>query len=118
MTNSAALTALDVDLDTTTHDGRMAAQALLSVMSAEHARLSAETKSGLAAARAGRRAAVGDHPELAHRIREMRSNGMTLQAIADALNRDGIPTVRGGSRWRPSSVQSVLGYDRSTAKGP
>jgi hypothetical protein len=37
---------------------------------------------------------------------------MTLQAIADALNEDGVPTLRGGAKWRPSSVQSALGYKR------
>jgi hypothetical protein len=42
----------------------------------------------------------------------MRASGMTLQAIADTLNAQGQPTVRGGARWRPSSVQSALGYKR------
>ena len=42
----------------------------------------------------------------------MRASGMTLQAIADALNAQGEPTVRGGARWRPSSVQAALGYKR------
>jgi hypothetical protein len=37
---------------------------------------------------------------------------MTLQGIADALNEEGVPTVRGGAEWRPSSVQSALGYRR------
>jgi hypothetical protein len=37
---------------------------------------------------------------------------MTLQAIADSLNDEGVPTLRGGSRWRPSSVQAATGYRR------
>ncbi len=37
---------------------------------------------------------------------------MTLQAIADRLNEEGVPTVRGGAEWRPSSVRSGLGYKR------
>ena len=37
---------------------------------------------------------------------------MTLQAIADSLNDEGIPTLRGGSQWRPSSVQAAAGYRR------
>jgi hypothetical protein len=37
---------------------------------------------------------------------------MTLQAIADVLNAEGIPTLRGGAQWRPSSVQSAAGYRR------
>ena len=42
----------------------------------------------------------------------MRKSGMTLQAIADTLNAEGVPTVRGGARWRPSSVQTAAGYKR------
>jgi hypothetical protein len=42
----------------------------------------------------------------------MRSSGMTLQAIADRLNAEGVPTLRGGKLWRPSSVQVALGYRR------
>ena len=71
-------------------------------------------KNGLAAARAGR-PSVEDRPELASRIREMRASGMTLQSIDDTLNDEEVPTVRGGERWRPSSVQAVLGYKRSRA---
>ena len=40
---------------------------------------------------------------------------MTLQAIADRLNAEGIPTVRGGAKWRPSSVQAAVGYRRPPA---
>ena len=42
----------------------------------------------------------------------MRAHGMTLQGIADRLNEDGVPTVRGGAEWRPSSVRGGLGYKR------
>jgi hypothetical protein len=42
----------------------------------------------------------------------MRSSGMTLQAIADRLNAEGVPTLRGGKMWRPSSVQVAAGYRR------
>ncbi len=56
--------------------------------------------------------AVKDQPALQQRIAEMRKSGMTLQAIADTLNAEGVPTVRGGARWRPSSVQTASGYKR------
>jgi len=49
---------------------------------------------------------------LRRRIVRMRKAGMTLQAIADRLNEEGVPTLRGGARWRPSSVQATLGYKR------
>jgi DNA invertase Pin-like site-specific DNA recombinase len=117
MRTGIALTALDVGLDTGTAEGRTAVRALLSVTRSEQARLAARTRSGLLAARIGGRPAVVDRPELAERIRQMRASGMTLQAIADTLNEDRVPTVRGGLRWRPSSVQSVLGYKRSGGEG-
>ena len=47
----------------------------------------------------------------------MRAQGMTLQAIADRLNEEGVPTVRGGAEWRPSSVRSGLGYKRRPPVG-
>jgi hypothetical protein len=37
---------------------------------------------------------------------------MTLQAIVDELNEAGVPTVRGGAKWRVSSVQAAIGYKR------
>ena len=45
---------------------------------------------------------------VAERIRDLRAQGMTLQAICDTLNREGIPTPRGGAEWRPTSLRSVL----------
>jgi hypothetical protein len=47
----------------------------------------------------------------------MRSANMTLQAIADQLNAEGVPTLRGGAKWRPSSVQAALGYRRPGSRG-
>ena len=45
---------------------------------------------------------------VAERIRELRAQGMTLQGICDTLNREGVPTPRGGAEWRPTSLRSVL----------
>ena len=41
---------------------------------------------------------------------------MSLQAISDILNAEGVPTLRGGTHWRPSSVQAATGYKRPSAK--
>jgi len=49
---------------------------------------------------------------LAAAIRELRDRGSTYQAIADALNAEQVPTLRGAARWRVSSVQSAAGYQR------
>jgi len=51
-------------------------------------------------------------PELGERILALRGRALSLQAIADTLNAEGVPTHRGGAKWRPSSVQSALGYRR------
>src|SRR5581483_6005785 len=96
--------------------GRLIAFALAGVGGWEHERLSVRTRRGLEIARSrgrGRgRAAVDDAPELYQRIKGMRGRGLTLQAIADTLNEEGVPTVRGGIKWRPSSVQRAAGYRR------
>jgi len=105
------LTALDAELDTGTEEGAKTARAIVSVTGVEP--FPKWTRRGLPTSRGGGRASVADRPELAERIRAMRASGMTLQSIADTLNEDGVPTVRGGAQWRPSSVQSVLGYKRT-----
>jgi DNA invertase Pin-like site-specific DNA recombinase len=106
----------DVGLDTGTPHGEVAVETLLSVAEWEQRRLGERTRKGLAAARARGattgRAAVGDVPGLKERIVAMREEGMTLQAIADELNTEGVPTIRGGKQWRPSSVQAAAGYRR------
>ena len=40
----------------------------------------------------------------------MRADGMTLQAIADTLNEEGVPSQFGRPKWRPSSVRTAAGY--------
>jgi DNA invertase Pin-like site-specific DNA recombinase len=111
-----SLVALDVQMDTATDAGRIAAQALEGVGGWERDRISERTRRGLEAARqrgGGQgRTAVADVPELHERIAAMREQGMTLQAIADTLNEEGVPTLRGGAMWRPSSVQRATGYRR------
>jgi len=115
------LVAIDVKLNTSTDDGRLAALTLAGVGTWERERLSERTRRGLEAARArgaGQgRAAVADVPELRARISDMREQGMTLQAIADVLNADGVATLRGGAMWRPSSVQRAAGYRRPSSRG-
>ena len=117
--NSVRLIALDIDLDTADEAGRTAARALADVGDWERQRLSERTRKGLEAARTKRHAGDGsargggvDYASLRKRIAAMRTDGMTLQAIADTLNAEGVPTVRGGREWRPSSVQTAAGYRR------
>jgi DNA invertase Pin-like site-specific DNA recombinase len=107
---------LEDKIDTAEAAGRKAANVIVSVSGWEHQRLGERTRRGLAAARANggsiSRPSVQDVPRLKEYIAEMRAEGMTLQAIADTLNEEGVPTLRGGQKWRPSSVQSAAGYRR------
>jgi DNA invertase Pin-like site-specific DNA recombinase len=112
----ARLVAAAHGFDTESADGQLAADLLMEVSRWESVRLSERTRTGLRVARqngrtAGRPAVVDD-PDLRERIAQMREEGMTLQAIADRLNEEGVPTVRGGAKWRHSSVQTAAGYVR------
>jgi DNA invertase Pin-like site-specific DNA recombinase len=42
------------------------------------------------------------------RIQRQRARGDTLRAIADRLNRDGVPTAQGGAQWYAATVRGVL----------
>jgi DNA invertase Pin-like site-specific DNA recombinase len=113
--SEARLVAVAQGLDTNEPGGRLAASTLIEVSGWERERVTERTNNGLQAALEGRRRgrpAVADDPELREEITRMRAEGMTLQAIADRLNEDGVPTVRGGAKWRPSSVQAAAGYKR------
>jgi DNA invertase Pin-like site-specific DNA recombinase len=115
----ARLIVIDLDLDTGTEEGQLGARALATVGGLERRKLEERTRKGLEAARHMRsgRPAVSDRPSLKQRIADMRAQGMTLQAIADTLNAEGVPTLRGGAEWRPSSVQAAAGYKRPRRKG-
>jgi DNA invertase Pin-like site-specific DNA recombinase/lysozyme family protein len=115
------LVVMDVGLDTASSHGELAARTLVSIGAWERRKVAERTRKGLAAARARGsatgRPAVNDVPGLKERIVEMRAQGMTLQAIADQLNAERVPTIRGGKQWRPSSVQAAAGYRRPRPSG-
>jgi DNA invertase Pin-like site-specific DNA recombinase len=115
--SDARLLAIGEGLDTADQAGRLAARALIQVSGWERERLVERTRNGIRAARRKGPPGVADYPELSDRIAQMRADGMTLQAIADRLNAEAVPTVRGGARWRPSSVQAAAGYRRPPARG-
>jgi DNA invertase Pin-like site-specific DNA recombinase len=112
----AGLIALDLGVDTSTPLGHEVAMTLIALGDWERERIARRTRSGLTEVKAsGRRVgrpSLRDRPDLVERITAMRSANMTLQAIADQLNAEGVPTLRGGAMWRPSSVQAALGYRR------
>ena len=111
--HDARLVAANPGFDTGEQGGRLTARTIIEVARWERERLSERTRIGMQAARSKGPRQVADFPALRERIAWMREDGMTLQAIADRLNAEGVPTVRGGSKWRPSSVQTAAGYRRA-----
>jgi DNA invertase Pin-like site-specific DNA recombinase len=105
-------------LDTDDEAGRLVVRTIIEISRWERQRLVERTRNGMRAARRKGPASVADYPQLRERIARMRAEGMTLQAIANQLNAERIPTVRGGAEWRPSSVQSAAGYQRRAASHP
>jgi DNA invertase Pin-like site-specific DNA recombinase len=106
-----ALVALDCAMDTTTPAGEAMAHVLATFALFERRLIGQRTREALAVkrrqgVRLGRPQSIP--PRLARRIRSMRSRGLTLQAICDKLNDEGVPTPRGGSIWRPTSLRSTL----------
>jgi DNA invertase Pin-like site-specific DNA recombinase len=112
-----ALVALDMGVDTSTPAGRLVANVMSAVAEWERETISQRTRDAAAVRRSqganmGRPGVRDSRPDLADRIQAERTAGSTWQAIADRLNAEGIPTVRGGLQWRVSSVQSAAGYVR------
>jgi DNA invertase Pin-like site-specific DNA recombinase len=110
----ATFIALDVDLDTSTDAGQQVAKTLIAL--SESAQQARRARSGRIERSGNGRPAVSDRPELLDRIAAMRAANMTLQAIADQLNSERVPTLRGGTHWRPSSIQAALGYRRPSPR--
>ena len=113
-----ALVALDVGVDTTTPQGEMVAAVMAVFAQFERRLIGERTKSALAVKKAagvrlGRPRLIPE--EIVARIAAERSSGATLRAIADALNRDGIPTSMHGRQWWVATVQGVLAQAGSSA---
>ena len=123
------LVAVDNRLDTGTKSGGEAADKLVSLSAPDRQRRPSARPGHpgpLSERRPTKRASASSRPAgddvraLKERIRAMRASGMTLQAIADRLNAENVPTLRGGEKWRPSGVQAATGYRRppgATAAG-
>jgi DNA invertase Pin-like site-specific DNA recombinase len=106
-----ALVALDLGVDTTTPQGEMMANILATFAQFERRLIGQRTKEALAVKRAqgvklGRPRTLA--PEVVQRIWRMRRRGSTLRQIAARLDRDGLATAHGGTRWHASTVSAVL----------
>lgn len=114
---SRTLVLLDLGVDTSTAGGELVANVICSVAQWERGVISERTRAALGELRAqGKpvgRPAVADDPALRERIRAMREDeGLTLRQIAQRLNDESVPTMRGAGMWQPSAIQSALGYKR------
>ena len=112
------IVALDLGVDLSTPAGEFLASVMASAAQWERRIIGQRTKDALAVRRE-QGVKLGRPPlprdALGRRVVSMRKRGMTLQAIADRLNDDSVPTLRGGHEWRPSSVRVVLNR-KSVAK--
>jgi hypothetical protein len=43
-----------------------------------------------------------------HRLRAMQAEGLSLQAIANRLNNEGVPTLSGKGQWKKGTVSNLL----------
>ncbi|MQA75603.1 MAG: hypothetical protein GEU88_14905 [Solirubrobacterales bacterium] len=117
LASRSRLVAVAQGFDTDQLEDRLIAWILFHVSSRERERLGERKQSGLRVAPAAGPSAVADDRELCERIVHMRAEGMTLQAIADRLNEEGVRTVRGGAMWRPSSVRGAFAYKHGRRPG-
>jgi DNA invertase Pin-like site-specific DNA recombinase/peptidoglycan hydrolase-like protein with peptidoglycan-binding domain len=107
----AAFVAIDLDLDTATVQGHETARTLIAVAGWEGDRGASRARRGIARVRTPDRSAPRTHEDrtaLVERVRAMREAGMSLQAIAEQLNAEGVPPLRPAPHWRPAAVQAAL----------
>jgi DNA invertase Pin-like site-specific DNA recombinase len=111
-----ALVMLGPSVDTSTPSGRLVASIFSALNEWEADVISQRTTDALAAKRAEGRAicrpSVIDDAKLTGQIKALADAGHSLHEIARLLTAGGVPTLRRGSQWRASSVQSALGYKR------
>ena len=106
-----SLVILDLGIDTSTASGKLVANVMASVAQWEREVIGERTSAALQILksnghRLGRPVETSD--DARSRIVAERSEGRTMQAIADGLTADGVPTARGG-KWYPSTIRRVLG---------
>lgn len=108
--NGWGIVALDLGVDTTTPAGELVANVMIAVGQWERRVISQRTKDALAVRKA-QGVRLGRPPEIPaatlERLRTLKSEGLSLSRIADALNEEGTPTPRGAT-WNPVAVHKAL----------
>ncbi len=105
------LVLMDLGLDTTTAAGELVANVVASTSQYERRLIGIRTKEALAAKKAagvrlGRPSTLP--PQVLMSLIEQRRAGLSLPAIARALNEASTPTAHGGAKWHPSTVAAAL----------
>jgi DNA invertase Pin-like site-specific DNA recombinase len=108
--NGWKIIALDMGVDFSTPQGKLLANQLIAFAEYEAEIIGARTRDALRLKRSeGRAISRPTIPaKVEKRIRRAHRRGSSLATIARTLNRDGIPTARGGQEWRRSTVRGVL----------
>jgi DNA invertase Pin-like site-specific DNA recombinase len=101
----------DLDIDTSTPMGEAMATISATFAQLERAKIAERTRDALAHKKA--QGVVLGRPvvlavEVSQRVLALRQSGASLQAIADTLNQEQVPTAHNGAKWYPSSVSKVL----------
>jgi len=107
------LVALDIGVDTTTPSGEVMANVMAAFAQFERRLIGQRTREALAKKREqgvilGRPRSIPSETET--RIRLYRSEGLTLRAVANRLQADGLEPPSGGA-WQPSTLHRVLARD-------
>ncbi len=115
------LVALDLGVETATPSGEMMANVLATFAQFERRPIGQRTRDVLAAkkqagARLGRPVTIPD--TIRRRIVSERLAGTSWPRIAQSLNRDSVPTVRGDTRWPVSTVQAAYRSTQLDAAAP
>jgi DNA invertase Pin-like site-specific DNA recombinase len=106
-----ALVALDCAVDTSTATGEAMANMLATFAQFERRLIGQRTREALAVKKAsgvrlGRPPTVPQ--SVVRRMQRQRARGESFRAIAESLNRSGVPPAQGGAQWYAATVRGVL----------
>lgn len=104
-----SLVVLDLGVDTTSTNGKLIAHIMIALAQWERELIGDRTRAALKVVRArgthiGRRSGISS--ETLRTIRMLRDSGQSWQRIADALEREKVPTGQGG-QWHAATVRKL-----------